>query len=181
MVVLSMVSFAGLAKAERQYKGKYVPSKGWAKTVETAHLERGDTPKQQGGFRLVLVHENWEELTEEEKATTYQRINMSGVLTGTVSLQTGKAAHVFVNKSRSGVMYSADDTLIPTAGDFLCFTGVPLTGVEEIKLIEGTGEYSGLVGGSIFVDGVVNMCPWHEDYRKNTFVVVPDQGYIEFN
>jgi len=181
IVVLSIVSFVGVAKAERQYKGKYVATKGWAKTVETARLERGDAPQQQGRFRLVLVHQDWDELTEEEKATTYRRLNMSGVLTGSVSLQTFKAAHVFVNKSRSGVMYSADDTLIPSEGDYFCSQGVPLTGVEEIKLTEGTGEYANLIGGSIFVEGVVNMCPGDEDYRKNTFSVQAGEGYIEFN
>ncbi|WP_448549965.1 hypothetical protein [Thalassotalea fusca] len=178
---LTLVSFSVNAQIEKQYRGKYVTKKGWAKTFETARMELGDSPRQQGRYRIVLVKEDWHALSLEEKATTHRRITISGVITGTVSLQTGKASHVLVNKSRTGVIYSADDTLIPEAGDFFCSQGVPLTGVEEIKVTEGSGDFANLTGGSIFVEGVVNMCVGDSDYRKNTFTIIPGAGYLEFN
>ena len=174
--------FAATSVAEtvKVYQGRYIATDVWAKTAEVSQTEKGEAPKQQGNFKMILERENWHALTKEERQGIKKRLVIKGVITGRLDMSTGYASHVMSNKNRTGNLYSEFDVLIPTSGDMACSTGEPLKGDEQINLVKGTGIYSNLKSGEISVTGAVNTCYGHPEFLQNNFELKGSNSYIEF-
>lgn len=91
--------------------------------------------------------------------------------------------HTFVNKDRTGVIYTANDSITNIfAGDFTCQNGTgstPFEIEETLNIVAGTGIYANIEQGSyIVLKGVINNCPSLPNYGQNNFDVVG--GSISF-
>ena len=89
-------------------------------------------------------------------------------------------SHTLATEARKGVLYTEGDSLLPQGGDLDCSEGVPLVGVETMNFSMGTGDYEGLVDGTIQLHGVVNNCSGQSEYLQNNFTVIPGVGGIRF-
>lgn len=161
-------------------EGEYIPTKGWIKSMEVSRPDIGESPRQIGWYRIKLIRKDWHELSHEDKKRIKKHLFLSGTYTGSLSLQTFTLEHTLVNDSRTGVIYTSNDYLLPEQGDIFCSSGVPLKGVEYIFPVRGEGVFSNLAGGQIVISGTVNNCPGQEDYLQNNFSVVTGQGSLVF-
>lgn len=165
---------------DKEISGTYVPVKGFANTYEIANVLQGEIPQQLGNFKLVLKRKDWALLSDEEKQVIKKRVVIKGVVKGVFDPNTGTSSHVLVAKDRSGVLYTELDFLIPNHGDIYCSSGQPMSGLEQMNFVRGTGIYSELQGGTLLLDGVINNCSQASEFLQNDFTVKGEQGEFVF-
>jgi hypothetical protein len=137
--------------------------RGFAETFSISQSE------QLGKFKAVLKLVN---SSKKENRRLVLKGAIKGVLNPDFTL-----THSFVNNDRTGVIYTAHDTITNfIAGDPTCENGTGSTPfeVEEIlHIVAGTGVYADIEAGSfILLRGVVNNCPSLAEYGQNTFEVI---------
>lgn len=160
--------------------GTYVPVSGHSFSREVSRISLGEAPRQVGRYSVVLNREGWSELSEQEKKRIRKRLVIRGEYTGVMDMGTMTLSHTLVNDEKTGTLYSQGDFLIPQQGDGYCSAGIPLTGVEQINFVAGTGDYEDLVTGTLVLHALVNNCPEEQDYLRNHFDVVVGSGGLTF-
>ena len=160
-------------------EGEYVPVSGKANSMEVSRMELGELPSQLGTFKLKLERKDWHLLSKDEKKRIAEEITVEGVFRGAFNMNFA-IDHTFLNKNRTGAMYTQNDVLIPTQGDNFCASGVPLAGTEELNFVSGIGEYAALQTGVIYVKGVINNCFGEPEFLQNNFEVESGKGSLIF-
>jgi len=141
----------------------YKAKRGFAETLSVSETE------QLGKLRIVLK--------PIRGSNPHQsKIILSGVIKGTLNADFS-LNHTFVNKDRTGVLYTANDTITMVyAGDPTCENGkgtVPFEVEETLNIVAGSGIYAGVEPGSIIeLNGIINNCPSLPEYGQNNFYVV---------
>ncbi|XPF95753.1 hypothetical protein ACM9HF_06970 [Colwellia sp. RE-S-Sl-9] len=159
--LLSLTSFYVLADNTTKV---FEVKRGFAKTFSVSQTE------QLGKFKAVLKsRRDGGELSAEKLVL---KGTIKGILNSNFTLN-----HTFVNKERTGVLYTANDSMTNIlAGDATCENGtgsIPFEIEETLHLVAGTGIYAGIEQGSfILLKGVINNCPSLPEYGQNTFEVV---------
>ena len=161
-------------------EGRYIPVKGHSQSREVSRADLGETPKQVGKYKLVLKREGWNELSDEEQERIRKKLVIKGEFTGVMNMANMTVDHTMVNKDKSGTLYTQGDFLIPSQGDAVCSSGVPLAGVEQVNFVAGSGEYQNLISGTIFLAAEVNNCPGTQGFLRNQFSVIKGEGALEF-
>lgn len=174
-------SFSAMAdKLTGVLEGTYLAVSGHSTSREVSRLTMGESPRQVGKYKLVLKREGWKNLSKEDKKRIRKRLVIKGEFTGVMDMSTKTLAHTLVNKEKSGTLYSHGDYLIPEQGDPYCSNGMPLTGVEHINLVAGSGIYQHLTGGTLQLKAQVNNCPAAENFLQNEFTVIVGSGSLTF-
>lgn len=165
--LLSLTSFYVLAdNTTKTYDVKH----GFAKTFSVSDKD------QLGKFKAILKRVKG---AKHYKRKLVLEGEIKGVLNSNFTLN-----HTFVNKKRTGVLYTANDSITNIlAGDPTCESGTgstPWEIEETLHIVAGTGIYADIEQGSfILLKGVINNCPSLPEYGQNTFEVVG--GSITFN
>lgn len=181
ILALSLLLSFSSAAAQKDYKGRYIAVKAWASTMEVSRPQLGESPKQQGRFKMVLKKEGWDKLSKEERSTIHKKLVITGHVTGKMNLQTGTMDHIFSSNRRAGILFTQEDILNIVKGDLYCSSGEPMEIIETINVIAGQGVYSNLSAGELQLSGTVNTCIGHANYLQNDFYLSNDSSYIEFN
>lgn len=169
-----------LAKHDKGvFEGEYVPVDGSAESMEVSRPELGELPNQLGSFKIKFKRLGWSDLSKNDKKRIAKEFEVEGVFRGDFNPDF-TAKHKFVNEKRSGVLYTQNDFLIPSQGDLFCASGVPLGGTEQLNFVSGTGDYAGLISGTIYLNAVINNCYGESDFLQNDFTVVEDMGSMVF-
>jgi len=174
-------TFNANASSGKHYEGRYIAKYVQSRTQETARLDLGEAPSQQGKFVLYFIHEAWHELTEQQQAQTFRVLLMRGTITGKVDLTTGLASHILTSDARTGAMFTGGDILMPISGDYACSTREVLQANELLTFTHGTGKFDNLVGGKVLVSGTANTCYGHPEFLQNTFNLADQVSYLEFS
>lgn len=164
--LLSLTSSYALAENTTK---TYDVKRGFAETFSVSQTE------QLGKFKAVLKRIKGDKHYK-------RRLVLEGVIKGLLN-PNFTLNHTFVNKKRTGVIYTTNDSITILAGDPTCENGTgstPWEVEETLNLVAGTGIYAGIEQGSfILLKGVINNCPFLPEYGQNTFEVVG--GSITFN
>jgi hypothetical protein len=170
--LLSLTTFAALANNSTQ---TYDVVRGSAETFSVSQTE------QLGQFRAVLMlnRGSW-----YQRGSRFSRLGLvlDGVIKGVLNPDF-TLTHSFVNNNRTGVLYTAHDSVTTIfAGDPTCQNGTGSTPfeVEEIlNIVAGTGIYADVEAGSFMIlRGVINNCPSLPEYGQNTFEII--DGSVTF-
>jgi len=163
-ILASLLSFSAFA----QYSGEYSVKKGYTESLLVSETE------QLGKIRVVLKNTNH---SKHKKS----KIVINGIIRGILNPDY-TLTHTLVNKDRTGVIYTAGDTITEIyAGDPICSDGITPFKIEEtINLVAGSGIYSGVQYGSfIILKGVVNNCPMSPEYGISDFEVIGGSVYFQ--
>ncbi len=160
-------------------EGEYVPVKGWAESMEVSRPELGELPNQLGSFKIKFERRDWSELSKHDKKRIAKKVVINGIFRGAMN-PNGTFDHTLANEQRTGVLYTKDDVLMPTQGDFYCSSGVPLKGTEQLNFVSGTGEYAGLSTGTIYLKVVVNTCLDQPGFLQNDLALDENMGSLFF-
>lgn len=192
---LVFATFGSSAQGKKVLDGCYIPTAGFAKSINISDYE------QLGHYNIVLVHEDWEQLSGQEKRRIQRRKVIRGPFQGEIVDFTSDGYpllnHTLSTYSRDGYLRTYDDIGVPDGEVLDCFepdpeTGVPkiLSLVETLYIEEGFGIFAHVQyqapgdPSTIVVKGIVNNCPT-EEVKKNDFRVVdgrvcfddPDEPY----
>lgn len=161
--LLSITSLSALAEYSTQNTVTYNVKRGFAETFSTSKTE------QLGKFRAVL---------KPIRGSRFyaRKLVLAGVIKGVLN-PNFTLNHSFVNKGRTGVLYTENDTITTIyAGNPTCENGtgtIPLEVEETLNIVVGTGIYADIEPGSfILLRGVINNCPSLPEFGQNNFDVV---------
>ena len=153
---------------DRQLTGCYVPRSGGVRA--TAY-----TPTDAlGRFTVVAEHRDWTTLSAAERRATRRWLWVAGEVKGTIDPATGLAAHVVTSRRRDGLLFTANDTFVPSA------TGCRLEGTQTLNYIAGAGRFGALTGGRIVMTGAINGCPDDPEAGRVDFAIATGQGELCF-
>lgn len=160
--LVCITSLSAVATEAVQITTEYDVKRGFAETLSVSQTD------QLGKFRVVL--------NPVEGSADNSRLILAGVLKGVLNPDF-TLNHTMVNKDRTGVLYTAGDSITMVyGGDPTCEGGTgttPFEVEETLYIVAGTGEYSGIQPGSyIVVKGTVNNCPSLPEYGRNDFEVI---------
>ncbi|WP_026180034.1 hypothetical protein [Hahella ganghwensis] len=173
LTAFTTISNAGTLKGELD--GIYRPIIGNILTKEVGVIQ----PEQLGQFVIYFEREGWADSSEDEQERVRRYMLVHGLVQGKVDPATFLAQHVLVNSDRTGIVYTQNDSIIPTSGDMFCSTGQPMKAMETINPVQGTGVYSHLEGGELKLSATINNCPGTEGFGNNN-MTVKTSGYIKF-
>ena len=91
-----------------------------------------------GRFTLLATRRNWQVLTPAEKRATRRVLVLKSELKGTIDPTTGLASHVITPRQRNGLLFTTDDTFVPSN------TGCFLEGVQTLNYTQGVGQFAAL-------------------------------------
>lgn len=157
--------------------GTYRPIGGSAETLE---IGGATAPEQLGDIVIYLEREDWNDLPYSERIRVRRYLIVYGQLRGLVDPTTFLAQHVLVNDDRGGALFTENDFLIPESGDPFCSTGTPMTGIETVNIVRGSGVYQNLIQGQLKLSATINNCASSPEYGQNDFVILED-GFFEFS
>lgn len=163
VALLSMSSLSVLAVEKTHDTVTYDVKRGFAETFSVSQFE------QLGKFRVVL---------KPIRGAGFDRdkLVLKGISKGLLNADF-TINHTLVNKERTGVLYTANDTITMVyTGDPTCENGagnIPFEVEETLYIVAGTGIYAGIEpGGFIVLKGVINNCPSLATFGQNNFDVV---------
>ncbi|WP_426369085.1 hypothetical protein [Pseudocolwellia sp. HL-MZ7] len=173
--LLSLTSFGASAHNSTQ---SYDVVRGYAETLSISETE------QLGQFKAVLMTNRGGRHNNGHRGSRHHRFGLvlDGAIRGILNPDF-TLTHTFVNKNRTGVLYTAHDSITNIfAGDPTCENGTGSTPfeVEEIlNIVGGTGIYADVEAGSFMVlRGVINNCPSLPGYGQNSFQIT--DGTVTF-
>ena len=161
--LLSLSSGSAFAAGTTENTIVYEAKSGFSETLAVSQTE------QLGRYRIVLKPI----VGSKFKAGNLIAVGISrGLLNPDFT-----ANHTFVNKDRTGVLYTEGDAFTAIyAGDPTCNNGagtIPFEVEETLNFVAGTGIYAGIESGSFIVmKGVINNCPSLPEFGQNNFEVV---------
>ncbi|TWX63395.1 hypothetical protein [Colwellia sp. C1TZA3] len=163
VALLSISIFSALAVGKTNDAVTYDVKRGFAETFFVSQTE------QLGKFRVVLKPIRGSDFDRDQ-------LILKGISKGFLNADF-TINHTFVNKERTGVLYTANDTITMVyAGDPTCENGagkIPFEVEETLHIVAGTGIYVGVEPGSFIVlKGVINNCPSLAEFGQNNFDVV---------
>ena len=161
--LLSLYSISAFAAETTENTITYNAKNGFSETFSVSQSE------QLGKFRVVLK-------PLKESGFRGGNLTLVGLTKGYLNPDF-TINHTFVNKDRSGVLYTENDTITAVyTGDPTCENGagaVPFEVEETLNIVAGTGDYAGIEPGSFIVlKGVINNCPSLPEFGQNNFEVV---------
>ncbi|MDX2506329.1 MAG: hypothetical protein QNL62_17870 [Gammaproteobacteria bacterium] len=145
-------------------------------TADSGYVESASISESQqiGTYRIILKHNNWTLLSDEDKSYTLKRFVAAGPILGNITSfdNTGQVIlnHIISDKERRGFLMSHNDVFTPTTFPEPCNneSGYILTGIETVSIAAGTGIFADLnlqPGASIEVEGTVNSCSGENDFE----------------
>jgi len=177
--LLSVASFTTLAENYTETSTTYNVKRGFAETLSVTPTE------QLGKFRAVLKlpRDSGFYYGRKHSDKPKRKLVLAGAIKGVLNPDF-TLNHTFVNKDRTGALYTQNDTITQIyAGDPTCANGtgsVPFTVEETLYIVAGTGIYANVEPGSfLLLEGVINNCPSLPEFGQNDFEVVG--GSITFS
>jgi len=163
VALLSVSSLSALAGDKINDSVTYDVKRGFAETFSVSQSE------QLGNFRVVLKPISGSDFDLD-------KLVLKGISKGLLNADS-TLNHTLVNKERTGVLYTANDSITMVyTGDSTCENGagnIPFEVEETLNIVAGTGIYAGVEpGGVIVLKGVINNCPSLAEFGQNNFDVV---------